>query len=43
MSEENSQNLGNQRIKKILIAVVKSEYNDKIISYAVILAKGSGS
>ncbi len=43
MSEENSQNLGNQRIKKILIAVVKSEYNDKIISYAVILAKGSGA
>jgi hypothetical protein len=24
MSEENSQNLGNQKIKKILIAVVKS-------------------
>ena len=43
MSEENSQNLGNQRIKKILIAVVKSEYNDKIISYAIILAKGSGA
>ena len=43
MSEENFQNLGNQRIKKILIAVVKSEYNDKIISYAVILAKGSGA
>ena len=43
MSEENSQNLGNQRIKKILIAVVKSEYYDKIISYAIILAKGSGA
>ena len=25
MSEENSQNLGNQRTKKILIAVVKSD------------------
>ena len=37
MSEENS------RIKKILIPVVKSEYNDKIISYAIILAKGSGA
>ena len=43
MSEENSPNLGNQRIKKILIPVVKSEYNDKIISHAVILAKGSGA
>ena len=43
MSEENSQNLGSQRIKKILIAVVKSEYYDKIISYAIILAKGSGA
>ena len=43
MSEENPPNLGNQRIKKILIPVVKSEYNDKIISYAVILAKGSGA
>ena len=29
MSEENSLNLGNQSIKKILIPVVKSEYNDK--------------
>ena len=29
-------------MKKILIPVVKSEYNDKIISYAIILAKGSG-
>ena len=38
MSEENS-----QRIKKILIPVVKSEYNNKIISYAIILAKGSGA
>ena len=37
MSEEKS------RIKKILIPVVKSEYNDKIISYAIILAKGSGA
>ena len=37
MSEENS------LIKKILIPVVKSEYNDKIISYAIILAKGSGA
>ena len=43
MSEENSSNLGNQSIKKILIPVVKSEYNDKIISYAIILAKGSGA
>ena len=43
MSEENSQNLGNHSIKKILIPVVKSEYNDKIISYAIILAKGSGA
>ena len=38
MSEENSHN-----IKKILIPMVKSEYNDKIISYAIILAKGSGA
>ena len=30
-------------MKKILIPVVKSEYNDKIISYAIILAKGSGA
>ena len=36
-------NLSNQSIKKILIPVVKSEYNDKIISYATILAKGSGA
>jgi nucleotide-binding universal stress UspA family protein len=43
MSEQISKNLGNQGIKKILIPVVKSEYNDKIISYAVILAKGSGA
>ena len=40
MSEESS---SNHRIKKILIPVVKSEYNDKIISYAIILAKGSGA
>jgi len=40
MSEENSHNLRNDSIKKILIPVVKSEYNDKIISYAIILAKG---
>ena len=38
MSKENSLS-----IKKILIPVVKSEYNDKIISYAIILAKGSGA
>jgi len=43
MSEENSHNLRNDSIKKILIPVVKSEYNDKIISYAIILAKGSGA
>ena len=43
MPEENSSNLGNQTIKKILIPVIKSEYNDKIISYAIILAKGSGA
>ena len=43
MSEENSHNLGNHSIKKILIPVVKSEYNDKIISCAIILAKGSGA
>ena len=43
MSEENSRNLRNHSIKKILIPVVKSEYNDKIISYAIILAKGSGA
>ena len=43
MSEENSHNLSNHSIKKILIPVVKSEYNDKIISYAIILAKGSGA
>ena len=43
MSEENSHNLRNLSIKKILIPVVKSEYNDKIISYAIILAKGSGA
>ena len=43
MSEENSQNLSNHSIKKILIPLVKSEYNDKIISYAIILAKGSGA
>ena len=43
MSEENSHNLRNHGIKKILIPVVKSEYNDKIISYAIILAKGSGA
>ena len=43
MSEENSHNLRNHSIKKILIPVVKSEYNDKIISYAIILAKGSGA
>ena len=43
MSEENSHNLGNHSIKKILIPVVKSEYNDKIISYAIMLAKGSGA
>ena len=43
MSEENSSNLGNQSIKKILIPVVKSDYNVKIISYAIILAKGSGA
>ena len=30
-------------MKKILIPVVKSEYNDKIISFATILAKGSGA
>ena len=30
-------------MKKILIPVVKSEYNDKIISHAIILAKGSGA
>jgi nucleotide-binding universal stress UspA family protein len=30
-------------MKKILIPVVKSEYNDKIISCAIILAKGSGA
>ena len=42
MPEENSSNLANQSVKKILIPVVKSEYNDKIISYAIILAKGSG-
>jgi nucleotide-binding universal stress UspA family protein len=30
-------------MKKILIPVVKSEYNDKIISYAIVLAKGSGA
>jgi nucleotide-binding universal stress UspA family protein len=30
-------------MKKILIPVVKSEYNEKIISYAIILAKGSGA
>lgn len=30
-------------MKKILIPVVKSEYNYKIISYAIILAKGSGA
>ena len=43
MSEENSHNLSNHGIKKILIPLVKSEYNDKIISYAIILAKGSGA
>ena len=43
MSEENSHNLRGHGIKKILIPVVKSEYNDKIISYAIILAKGSGA
>ena len=43
MSEENSHNLGNHSINKILIPVVKSEYNDKIISYAIMLAKGSGA
>lgn len=43
MSEENSHNLRNHSIKKILIPVVKSENNDKIISYAIILAKGSGA
>ena len=43
MSEENSHNLRNLSIKKILIPVVKSEYNDKIISYAIMLAKGSGA
>ena len=43
MSEENSHNLSNHSIKKILIPLVKSEYNDKIISYAIILAKGSGA
>ena len=43
MPEENSSNLANQSVKKILIPVVKSEYNDKIISYAIILAKGSGA
>jgi nucleotide-binding universal stress UspA family protein len=43
MSEENSHNLVNHSIKKILIPVVKSEYNDKIISYAIVLAKGSGA
>jgi nucleotide-binding universal stress UspA family protein len=42
MSEE-THNLRNLSIKKILIPVVKSEYNDKIISYAIILAKGSGA
>jgi nucleotide-binding universal stress UspA family protein len=43
MPEQSSKNLGNQGIKKILIPVVKSEYSDKIISYAIILAKGSGA
>src|SRR4029078_8698311 len=43
MSEENSHNLRNHSMKKILIPVVKSENNDKIISYAIILAKGSGA
>jgi nucleotide-binding universal stress UspA family protein len=38
-----SENIGSQNIKKILIPVVKSEYNDKIISYAIVLAKGSGA
>ena len=43
MSEENSHNLSNRSITKILIPLVKSEYNDKIISYAIILAKRSGA
>ena len=30
-------------MKKILIPVVRSEYNDKIISFATILANGSGA
>ena len=43
MSEENSHNLRGHGIKKILIPVVKSEHNNKIISCAIILAKGSGA
>ena len=30
-------------MKKILIPVVKSEYNNKIISFAIVLARGSGA
>ena len=30
-------------MKKILIPLVKSEYNDKIISFAITVAKGSGA
>ena len=43
MSEENSKNLGKQKIERILVAVDKSGYKEKIISYGIILAKGSGA
>ena len=43
MSVENSKNLGKQKIEKILVAVDKSGFKEKIISYGIILAKGSGA
>ena len=47
MSEKNSKkltaNLSKLKINKILIAVDKAGFKDKIISYGVFLAKGSGA
>jgi nucleotide-binding universal stress UspA family protein len=47
MSEGNSENFSSssdrRKIEKILIAIDKAGHKDKIIDYAIILAKGSGA
>lgn len=42
-SETSSFSLDKQKIEKILIAVDKAGYKEKIIAYGIILAKGSGA